>query len=162
LRGRKTIGGIVKLLGILVLISAVAGYWVHQQRAQKAAAGTGAIEVSAAGVWQPYTPRPGAAPEPRKARVTGVRLISTPATFQAQVQTAALEVFIRRVEEQASDVLRPAKQGSVRVHVTTGPTYQTVQVQAQGVEGVLLQMLHERLMVKSSDVAFELQIAIAP
>jgi hypothetical protein len=158
----------VKFFGILVLISAAIGYWVHEQRAQKAAAGGDAIKVTAAGVWQPYTPGPGSGPAPRKARVTGLRLISTPTTFQAQVQTSALDAFIRRVETEASDVLRAARQGTVRVHVTTGPKYQTVQVQAQGIDGAMLQALHgrlmamERLRVKSSDVAFELQLAVAP
>ena len=48
------------------------------------------------------------------------------------------------------------------------PGRHTVQVQAQGIDGPQLEALHARLMslerlaVKSSDVAFELQLTVAP
>ena len=155
----------MRILGILVTIAVALGWWVHDQRSQRAAA---AAKPALAAGFQPYVPVSPAAP-PRKAQVTGMRLITPAPEFQQQVATPALERFVRQIEQLSADVLRPAKPGIVRIHFTTGLRYQTVNVQAQGaIDGALLQALHARLMsierlkVKSSDVAFELQLTVSP
>jgi hypothetical protein len=158
----------VRIFAIIVVIAAAFGWWFHDQRSKKEqaaqAAQASAKAVTAAG-FQPYAGKAGA---PRKAQVTGMRLITPAPEFQQQVATATLDLFIRDVEQQSADVLRTAKAGTVRIHFTTGLKYQTVQVQAQGLDRSQLQALHarmmslERLKVKSSDVAFELQLTVAP
>jgi hypothetical protein len=155
----------VRIFAILILIAAALGWWVHDQRSQKSAA---AAKPALAAGFQPYLPA-SAAPSPRKAQVTGMRLITPAPEFQQQVATPALDRFVRQIEQLSADVLRPAKPGIVRIHFTTGLKYQTVNVQAQGgIDGALLQALHARLMsierlkVKSSDVAFELQLTVSP
>lgn len=155
----------MRIFGIVVLALAALGFWVHQQRAQKAAAGP---VVTQAGIWQPFTPPSGDARGPRKVRVTGVRLVSPAATFEAQVGKDALERYIERVEAQAADSLAGAAQGTVLVQYSAGARYQSVHVQSQGIDGARLQALHaglmamERLKVKAGDVDFELRLAVSP
>ena len=157
----------MRILGIIVLMAAALGWWVHQQRAGKPQ--SAATRPAVVAGFQPYTPAHGAHSGPQKAHVAGMRLITPAPEFQQQVATSALDAFIRQVEVQSADVLRLAKPGNVRILFTSGLKYQTVQVQSQdgNIEGALLQALHSRLMslerlrVKSSDVAFELQLTVA-
>ncbi|MEW6690798.1 MAG: hypothetical protein AB1452_17100 [Pseudomonadota bacterium] len=155
----------MRIFGIVVLALAALGFWVHEQRAQKA----GSVPaVTQAGIWQPFTPANAAARGARRVRVTGVRLVSPAATFEYQVGKDALEGYIERVEAQAAESLAGAAKGTVLVQYSAGRKYQSVNVQSQGVDGRRLQALHaslmamERLKVKAGDVDFELRLAVSP
>lgn len=155
----------MRIFGIVVLALAALGFWVHEQRGQKAAAGPA---IAQAGIWQPFTPPGGAARSRSKVRVTGIRLVSPAGTFETQVGRDALERYIERVEAQATESLAGAAKGTVLVQYSAGARYQSVNVQSQGVDGRRLQALHaslmamERLKVKAGDVDFELRLAVSP
>jgi hypothetical protein len=155
----------MRIFGIVVLALAALGFWVHEQRAQKAA---NVPAVTQAGIWQPFAPANAAARGALKVRVTGIRLVSPAGAFEAQVGREAFERYIERVEAQAAESLAGAAKGTVLVQYSAGAKYQSVNVQAQGVDGPRLRALHsslmrmERLKVKAGDVDFELRLAVSP
>ena len=125
----------------------------------------------APGGWQTYKPQGGSAKPAtqQKARLDGIRLLSSQSDFESSVGTQALANYIREIEKHAASIFGLSKSGTVLVQVNSTPQSQDIKLASQGeIDQVLMQTFYkelmnmERLNVRNKAVAFKVQFAIAP
>ena len=154
---------------VVLLVALGAVYWFHIRPGSAPAQASSATPQAAAGDWYEYLPKGGLANTAAKVQLTSVRLRGLPETFLAQVGAPSLDGYIRRVERQALETLSAPRPSTVQVKFISGPRQLDVVLKSHGsIDRPLLELFHSRLMsmdrlrAKSSDVTFEIQLAVSP